>query len=229
MYRLPLFISIVRDFNSRLLCRRKIVIGGWLTSGAHVYYGSVELDESAKHAVRDKQTVTPAGKKVASIIDGVVVLAPVVHVDHRGRLFEFFSGVDHFWAEPLVFGHISSIRPHCVKGWGLHLNKNDRYTLVSGEVLVALWDARLDSPTHGLVQRVYLAPDSVRQVLIPAGVWHAIINIGIDEAFIMNMPTQPYDHASPDKVRLSVGSPVAPVDLSNFFPSQFDSSREQEC
>ena len=197
--------------------------------GAQVYHGVMELDESAKHAVRDKQTVTPAGEKVASTIDGVAVLAPAVHVDHRGRLFEFFTGVNHFWAEPVVFGHISSIRPNCVKGWGLHLNKNDRYTLVSGEVLVALWDARLDSPTHGLVQRVYLAPESVRQVLIPAGVWHAIINIGIDEAFIMNMPTQPYDHASPDKVRLSVGSPVAPVDLANFFPSQFDSSREHEC
>jgi dTDP-4-dehydrorhamnose 3,5-epimerase len=189
----------------------------------------MELDDSAKQAAQDKQTVTPAGETVESTIDGVFVLSPTVHVDHRGRLFEFFSGVDHFWTEPLVFGHISSIRPRCVKGWGLHLKKNDRYTLVSGEVLVALWDARLESPTHGLVQRVYLAPDSVRQVLIPAGVWHAAINLGVDEAFIINMPTQPYDHASPDKVRLSTRSPVAPVDLADFIPSQFDASREQEC
>ena len=132
-------------------------------------------------------------------------------------------------SDPVVFGHISSVRPNCVKGWSLHFHKNDRYTLVSGEVLVALWDARLDSPTHGIVQRVYLAPDSVRQVLIPAGVWHAAINLGIDEAFIINMPTQPYDHASPDKVRLSTRSPLVPVDLADFFPSQFDSSREKEC
>jgi dTDP-4-dehydrorhamnose 3,5-epimerase len=189
----------------------------------------MELDESAKHAAQDQQTVTPAGETVTSSIDGVVVLAPAVHVDNRGRLFEFFSGVGHFWTDPVVFGHISSVRPNCVKGWSLHFHKNDRYTLVSGEVLVALWDARLDSPTHGLVQRVYLAPDSVRQVLIPAGVWHAAINLGIDEAFIINMPTQPYDHALPDKVRLSTRSPLAPVDLADFFPSQFDSSREQEC
>ena len=189
----------------------------------------MELDESAKHASRDQQTVTPAGETVISSIDGVLVHAPAVHVDNRGRLFEFFSGVDQFWADPVVFGHISSVRPNCVKGWSLHFHKNDRYTLVSGEVFVALWDARLDSPTHGLVQRVYLAPDSVRQVLIPAGVWHAAINLGIDEAFIINMPTQPYDHASPDKVRLCTRSPLAPVDLADFFPSQFDSSREQEC
>jgi dTDP-4-dehydrorhamnose 3,5-epimerase len=189
----------------------------------------MELDESAKHAAPDRQTVTPAGETVTLTIDGVIVLAPMMHVDHRGRLFEFFSGVNYFWVDPVVFGHISSIRPNCVKGWGLHRHKNDRYTLVSGEVLVALWDARLDSPTHGLVQRVYLAPDSVRQVLIPAGVWHAAINLGMDEAFIINMPTQPYDYASPDKVRLSARSPVAPVDLADFFPSQFDSSREREC
>lgn len=190
---------------------------------------NVDLDESANQAAQDQQTVTPAGETVTPSIDGVVVLAPAVHVDHRGRLFEFFSGPDHFWTDPVVFGHISSVRPHCIKGWGLHFHKNDRYTLVSGEVLVALWDARLDSPTHGLVQRVYLAPDSVRQVLIPAGVWHASINLGNEEAFIMNMPTQPYDHASPDKVRLSASSPVVPVDLADFFPSQFDSSREQVC
>ena len=194
-----------------------------------MYAERMEVDESARHAARDQQTVTTAGETVTSSIDGVVVRAPVVHVDHRGRLYEFFTGPDHFWTDPVVLGHIFSVRPHCVKGWGLHFHKNDRYTLVSGEVLVALWDARVDSPTHGLVQRVYLAPDSVRQVLIPAGVWHASINIGQDEAFIIDMPTQPYDHVSPDKVRLSARSPVAPVDLAGFFPSQFDSSREHDC
>ena len=189
----------------------------------------MELDDSVRSAARDQQTVTPAGDSTQRTIAGVVSRSPKVHVDHRGRLFEFFSGPDDFWAEPVVFGHIFSVRPHCMKGWGLHFHKDDRYTLVSGEVLVVLWDARLDSSTHGLIQRVYLAPESTRQVLIPAGVWHASINLGAQEAYIIDMPTQPYHHAAPDKVRLSSTSPKAPMDLRQFFPGRFDSSLEHDC
>ena len=193
------------------------------------YTRTMELDESVEQAQRDRQTVTPAGARIGTAIAGVVELTPREHVDHRGRLFEFYSGPSDFWSDPLVFGHISSVRPHSIKGWGLHFHKDDRYTLVTGELLVALWDARLDSPTHGLVQRVYLAQEATRQVLIPAGVWHASINLGSAEAFVINMPTQPYDHAQPDKVRLSHKSPLAPVDLQEFFPRQFDSSSEHPC
>lgn len=189
----------------------------------------MEVDGSIQESVRDQQTVTASGERLEKVIEGVLLVSPAIHVDHRGRLFEFFSGPSEFWTEPIVFGHVSSVRPDAYKGWGLHFDKDDRYTLISGEVLVVLWDSRVDSSTCGLVQRVFLGPDMERQVRIPAGVWHAMINLGTDEAFVINMPTRPYNHAHPDKVRLARTSPVVPVDLADFFHSQFDISSEHPC
>jgi dTDP-4-dehydrorhamnose 3,5-epimerase len=191
--------------------------------------GPVEVDGSTEASVRDQQTVNASGERLEPTIEGVLLNTPAVHVDHRGRVFEFYSGPSAFWAEPIVFGHVSSVRPNAFKGWGLHFYKDDRYTLISGEILVVLWDSRMDSSTRGVVQRVFLSPDMNRQVLIPAGVWHAMINLSSVEAFVINMPTQPYDHANPDKVRLARTSPVVPVDLADFFPGQFDILREHPC
>lgn len=61
------------------------------------------------------------------------------------------------------------MRVNQVKGWGLHLEKEDRYTILKGENMTVMYDARLDSPTHGAVQRVYLSEQGVRQVTIPTG------------------------------------------------------------
>jgi dTDP-4-dehydrorhamnose 3,5-epimerase len=36
---------------------------------------------------------------------------------------------------------------------------------------------------------------------IPAGVVHAVVNVGTDEVRFVNMPTRPYDHERPDKFR----------------------------
>ena len=188
-----------------------------------------QLDVSVADAVRDVAMVTPSGQRLEGVLHGVRTATPPVHVDHRGRLFEFYPGANEFWTDPVVFGHVFTVRPHAMKGWGLHFHKDDRYTLMTGEVLVALWDARVDSPTHGMVQRVYLSGEATRQVLIPAGVWHATINLADQESVLIDMPTQPYNHDAPDKVRLSWDTPLAPVDLADFFPTQFDPRREHDC
>lgn len=189
----------------------------------------LRLDSSVADAVRDDVTVRKSGERLEGALHGVRTFSPPVHVDHRGRLFEVYPGPSDFWTEPVVFCHAFSVRPFTMKGWGLHFHKNDRYCLTSGEVLVLLWDARLDSPTHGQVQRVHLSAEAVRQVLIPAGVWHATVNLTEHESMVLDFPTQPYNHESPDKVRLSWDTPLAPIDVQQFFPLQFDPSREHRC
>ena len=52
---------------------------------------------------------------------------------------------------------------------------------------------------------------------IPAGIWHADHNIGSRDAVVVNFPTIPYDHASPDKYRL-------PLDTDRI-PYRFEPSR----
>ena len=107
------------------------------------------LDDTVEASLQDLQTVTSSGQSVAPVIAGVKTYAPTNHVDHRGRLFEVYPGQNEFWHEPVVYCYSWSIRSRTTKGWGLHLKKDDRYTLIHGEALSVLYDARLDWPGTG--------------------------------------------------------------------------------
>lgn len=178
------------------------------------------LDDSFIAAQKDAQTVTPAGDLVTRNIHGVKVFKPANHVDHRGRLFEIFPGKNDFWSEPVVYCYAFTIKVNTGKGWGLHLNKIDRYTLITGESLTVLFDARLESPTHGLIQKVFMSGQGIRQLLIPSGVWHMNLNIGTEETFLINHPTQIYNHQNPDRLLLDWNTIEIPIDLQQFFPIQ---------
>jgi dTDP-4-dehydrorhamnose 3,5-epimerase len=150
----------------------------------------------------------------------------VNHVDHRGRVFEVYPGESEFWVDPVVYCYTFTVRPMQTKGWGLHLEKDDRYTLIDGELLTVLYDARLDSPTHGQVQKVVLSGQGARQLLIPTGVWHMNVNLGGSEAFLINHPTKVYVHEQPDRLMLPWNTSALPVDVAGLFPVQrlFDAS-----
>jgi dTDP-4-dehydrorhamnose 3,5-epimerase len=187
------------------------------------------LDSTVDAAVGDIQTVTSDGKQVGTTIDGVQMFAPTNHVDHRGRVFEIFPGMNDYWKDPVVYCYAFSVRHQQVKGWGLHREKDDRYTLITGELMTVLFDARLDSPTHGVVQKVTLSPQGIRQLLIPTGVWHMNVNIGESEVHLINHPTQVYHHASPDRLLLPWNTPEISVDIAEFFPKQNISTVFNEC
>jgi dTDP-4-dehydrorhamnose 3,5-epimerase len=50
-------------------------------------------------------------------------------------------------------------------------------------------------------------------MVMPAGVWHAVENVGTEEAIMINFPTRPYNHADPDKRRLPIDSPEIPFEF----------------
>ncbi len=177
-------------------------------------------DESVGAAAADTATVTKSGEPIVRAIDGVRTHAPVVHVDHRGRVFEVYPEQNDYWTEPVVYAYAFTVRPGQTKGWGLHQEKQDRYTIVSGEVLTILYDARLDSPTHGCVQRVVLTEQGTRQLTIPTGVWHMNVNLGSSEGHLINFPTQPYRHDRPDRMLLPWDTSQIPVDVAGYFPTQ---------
>lgn len=190
---------------------------------------SMRLDDTAAAAVKDAQTVTPEGESVARTIDGVATVSPVNHVDHRGRVFEVYAGVSDFWQEPVVYCYTFTVRALQTKGWGLHLEKSDRYTLIHGELLTLLYDARLDSPTHGVLQKVTLTEQGVRQLRIPTGVWHMNVNLSESETFLVNHPTRVYRHAEPDRLLLPWDAPEIPVDVAAHFPVQLRHTHDGEC
>lgn len=186
-------------------------------------------DPSLAAAAADVQTVTPDGTPVARTIAGVRTHAPVVHVDHRGRVFELYPGQDAYWQDPIVYCYAWTIRPGMVKGWGLHERKMDRYTLLAGEGIVFLYDARTDSPTHGLVQRIPLVESGIRQLSIPPGVWHLTMNVGEREFVAVNHPTTTYNHVRPDRYLLPWDTDAIPVRLRDFFPVQSLGAHGDPC
>ena len=183
-------------------------------------------DQTITRALKDVATVSVAGQVVApKIIDGVLTRSPVEHVDHRGSVYEVFNDDPDFWQAPAVYTYQFSVRAGQVKGWGLHENHEDRYTLITGEVMTILYDAREDSPTHGMTQNVYLSAKGTRQLVIPRLVWHLTINLGTDEAVLINYPTEPYCHENPDRLLLPWNTAVIPVDVTEYFPRQWGSRR----
>jgi dTDP-4-dehydrorhamnose 3,5-epimerase len=164
--------------------------------------------------VPDRQTVTPDGEPVDELVHGMSVRDVVTHTDDRGTVFELFDLRWEWHPDPVVFSYVFTIRPGVVKGWGLHRRHEDRYALLFGELELVLYDAREDSPTHGLVSKVMLSEHRRRVVNIPAGVWHADRNIGARDAVVVNFPTIPYDHAAPDKERLPLDTPLIPYSFA---------------
>lgn len=161
-------------------------------------------------AVPDVQTVTKDGMALGALPHGVTERRRPLHLDSRGSLQEVFSNAWDPEEAPLQYVYMFSVRPGCVKGWGLHKLHDDRYFLISGEMLLVLYDVRPDSPTCGKVATIMLSEQDRRLVTIPAFVWHADHNIGTKDAVLINMPTRLYDSAEPDKYRLPVDTPLIP-------------------
>ncbi|MSW10248.1 MAG: hypothetical protein F2690_05795 [Actinobacteria bacterium] len=180
----------------------------------------MDFDQSVQRAIKDIQTTKLDGTRVEAEIHGVLVKRVTTHVDHRGRLFEVWNGTQDVWSEPVVYCYMFSIKANTTKGWGLHLEKSDRYTLICGEIVTVLYDPRIQSPTFGKIQKVTLSEQGFRQLVIPEGVWHMNVNIADRESFLINHPTQIYDHESPDRYLLPLDSSEIPFDVESLFPTQ---------
>ena len=174
-------------------------------------------DAGPQRGAKDVPTVGPGGEPLAPEISGVIVHQPPVHADHRGALVEMYTRPD-FWEADFAYAYQTSIRPGMLKGWFAHEKKLDRYHLVTGELLVLLYDDRPGSETCGVVQKVVLSPSGARQVLIPPRIWHLSLNVGREDAILVNLPSTHYDPSSPDRFHLPFDSPDIPVNVRSFFP-----------
>jgi dTDP-4-dehydrorhamnose 3,5-epimerase len=160
--------------------------------------------------VKDPQTITPEGELLGPYIHGVEIRRARTIQDERGEICEIFDARWGFTSEPLVYVYQAMIRPGKVKGWVIHRKQNDRLFFNLGTAKVVLYDDREKSPTHRMINEIYLGERDRGVLVIPGGVYHAIQNIGIEDLYFTNMPTRAYDHADPDKYRLPSDSDLIP-------------------
>lgn len=163
-------------------------------------------------AQRDIPTVDGEGRALSSAIQGVVLERLNALHDDRGSLAPMLDARRAFWSQPVVYAYAVSIAPGRIKGWGMHRRQIDRYCVLRGSIRVVLFDGREDSVSCGQFAQFHFTDATPGLLAIPAGVWHADQNWGDSEGLLINFPTQPYDSAAPDKLRIDPHSGIIPFD-----------------
>jgi len=131
--------------------------------------------------------------------------------DERGRLMEVMRNDDDMF---IKFGqaYITTTYPGVVKAWHFHKIQSDYVACVKGMIKIALFDARKESPTYGEINEFFIGEHNPLLILIPNGVYHGWKGVGADEAYILNLPTEPYDYKNPDEYRLDPYDNSIPYD-----------------
>ena len=107
---------------------------------------------------------------------------------------------------PIVQVHVTTTYPGRIRAWGLHQASTDRLLVVRGLVSIVVYDGRVDSPSFGRCNEFRLSERNPGLLVIPPNLYHGWKNIGVDEAFILNMPSDQYEHGGPDALDLPYDS-----------------------
>jgi dTDP-4-dehydrorhamnose 3,5-epimerase len=154
--------------------------------------------------------VDAAGRLSLEPIDGLQhrPVRPVPHED--GTLAEIVRTDWPQVADPVVQVHLTTTYPGRTRAWGLHQRSTDRLFVVKGLVSIVVYDGRVDSPTFGALNEFKVSERNPALLVIPPNLYHGWMNIGVDEAFILNMPTNLYIYDEPDALDLPYDSDEAP-------------------
>jgi dTDP-4-dehydrorhamnose 3,5-epimerase len=125
-------------------------------------------------------------------------------LDERGKVMHMLRADSSFFEQ---FGEIyfSCAYPGAVKAWHFHEKMTLNYAVPHGNIKMALYDDRPDSPTNRVVQEIFLGPDNYCLVIVPPKIWSGFKAIGTDTAIIANCSTLP--HESDEIKRLDENSP----------------------
>jgi dTDP-4-dehydrorhamnose 3,5-epimerase len=145
------------------------------------------------------------------MIEGVVIKKLRVIPDDRGFVMEILRCDDEMFRK---FGqvYLSVAYPGVVKGWHYHKVQTDNFAVVKGMLKVVLYDQREDSKTHGVVNEFFMGEKNPILLVIPPMVVHGVKAVGEGAGYLVNCPTMPYNHSSPDEYRVDPHSGEIPYD-----------------
>ena len=131
--------------------------------------------------------------------------------DERGRLMEILRADDELFEK---FGQVymTTAYPGVVKAWHYHKVQTDNMAVIKGMMKVVLYDARKDSPTYDQVNEFFLGEHNFKLIQIPKMVYHGFKCMGQEEAIVINVPTELYNHAHPDEYRVDPYQNEIPYD-----------------
>ena len=143
------------------------------------------------------------------LIDGVKTKQLRVIPDERGFLMEMLRCDDDLFRK---FGqvYLTVVYPGVVKGWHYHKKQDDLFVAIKGMLKLVLYDKRKDLPTSGMINEFFIGERNPMLVVIPAGVVHGFKGIGVEPAYVVNVPTEAYCYDDPDEFRIPPHDPSIP-------------------
>jgi dTDP-4-dehydrorhamnose 3,5-epimerase len=107
------------------------------------------------------------------MIEGVELKRLVTYPDERGFFREIVRNTEEIIREGWAQASHSMMHCGVAKAWHVHRTQIDWWYVPAGNLKVALYDMREDSPTRGQLQEVFLGDHYEAQLLkIPPGVAH---------------------------------------------------------
>ncbi|OGD86211.1 hypothetical protein A2Z23_01975 [Candidatus Curtissbacteria bacterium RBG_16_39_7] len=152
-----------------------------------------------------------------NLIDGVVMHRLKVNRDDRGTLVEALKSdwKDIFDPKLLPFAmqYYSITKPGVARDedlWHFHQKQEDRFVTILGSTIVAVYDARKNSKTHGVLnlfrQGEENGDEGQYMLLIPIGTYHGFLAYGTKDAVLLNFPTRLYDPSDEGRILHEVAS-----------------------
>ena len=141
-------------------------------------------------------------------IDGVRLHDLRLFVDDGGSFAELIRVSDGGFLEAFPEFRVkqssySQVLPGAIKAFHLHFKQDDVWFVPpTDRLLVGMVDARKNSPTTGVSQRVVLGGGKTQLLFVPRGVAHGCANLNITPATILYFVNQTFDAAAPDEHRL---------------------------
>ena len=163
-------------------------------------------------ATKDTQTTTPSWDRVGPVIDGVA-LKRTRHIVTANSLTTEAYRSD--WPETdSRIGHVIhvSMDEGRVSAWHTHSIQTDGIFVLTGRMMVAMYDARPDLPTHRAVMFLRLDGRDPVLVRIPPMIWHGVKPLRGAASFL-NIISHPYNYADPDEWRLPPDTNQIPFDI----------------
>lgn len=135
------------------------------------------------------------------MIEGVIIKKLKVIPDERGRLMEILRVDDEMFKG---FGQVymTTAYPGVVKGWHYHKRQFDNMAVLKGMMKIVLYDGRNDSSTYGEINEYFAGEHNPVLLHIPPHVCHGFTCISLEEAVVVNVPTEPYNYKEPDEFRI---------------------------
>lgn len=94
------------------------------------------------------------------------------------------------------FGEVyfSLINPGMIKAWKRHKLMTQHFAVPMGQILLVIYDDRIESPTHGEVGEFTLGrPDHYFLVRIPPMVWYGFQGLATMTSLVANCSDLPHD------------------------------------